>query len=168
MASPQEKLHEVQERYAGDEERPLGGYVRTLSTYSAILAGLVAVVARRGGPPEELRVRDLALSSVASFRLARIVTHASVTAPLRAPFTRFRGPAAPGEVSEEVQDDDGGHRHAVGELVTCPYCFGMWTATAFTFGLALSPRWTRLAASLFAVSAGSDALQKAYEDLQAR
>lgn len=168
METPKEKLDEVQERYANGEARPLGGYVRTLSTFGAIASLLTAAVARRGGPPEEIRTRDLALASIASFRLARVVTHASVTAPLRAPFTRFLGPAGPGEVREDVQEDEGGHRHAVGELVTCPYCFGMWTATAFTFGMVLSPRWTRLAASVFTVSAGSDALQKIYEDLQAR
>lgn len=168
METPQEKLDEVEDRYAGPERRPLRGYLRTLSTFGAIVAGLSGAVARRGGPPEAIGTRDLTLATIASFRLARIVTHASVTAPIRAPFTRFRGPGAPGEVTEEVQEPEGGHRHAVGELVTCPYCFGMWTATGFTFGLVLLPRWTRLAASVLAVSAGSDALQKAYEDLQAR
>ncbi|MBW3619123.1 MAG: DUF1360 domain-containing protein [Actinobacteria bacterium] len=168
METPQEKLDEVQERYAHGEARPLGGYVRALSVYGAAVAGLIGAVASRGGPPEELRFRDLGLATVASFRLARLITSASVTSPLRAPFTRYAGTGGPGEVREEVQEPEGGHRHAIGELVTCPYCFGAWTSTGLVFGLALSPRWTRLIASVLAVGAGSDALQKAYSDLQAR
>ena len=168
METPKEKLDEVQERYAGDEPRPLAGYVRALSVYGAVVAGLVGAVAKQGGPPEELRFRDLGLVTAASFRLARLVTSASVTSPLRAPFTRYAGSGGPGEVKEEVQDPEGGHRHAIGELVTCPYCFGAWTSTGLVFGLALAPRWTRLISSALAVGAGADALQKVYSDLQAR
>jgi hypothetical protein len=168
MSSPPAKLHEVEDRYAPDDERPLGGYLATLSGYATAVGGLTALLARRGGPPERLAGRDLALAGLASFRASRLITEASVTAPLRAPFTRYAGSAGPGEVNEEVQSPDGGHRHAIGELVTCPYCFGMWTATAFAFGLALAPRWTRFVASVFAIDAGSDIMQKLYSDLQAR
>lgn len=168
METPKEKLDEVQERYAGGEARPLAGYVRALSVYGAGVAALIAAVAKRGGPPEELRFRDLGLVTAASFRLSRLLTSASVTSPLRAPFTRYAGSGGPGEVKEEVQEPEGGHRHAIGELVTCPYCFGAWTSTGLVFGLALAPRWTRLLSSALAVGAGSDALQKAYSDLQAR
>lgn len=168
MPSPRGKLRELEQRYAPDDERPLGGYVATLSGYATVVGGLTVLLARRGGPPERLPGRDLFLAGLASFRAARLVTEASVTAPLRAPFTRYAGTGGPGEVTEQVQAPEGGHRHALGELATCPYCFGMWTATAFTFGLALAPRWTRFAASVFAIDAGSDIMQKLYSDLQAR
>lgn len=168
MASPRSKLRELEDRYAPDDERPLGGYLVALSSYATVVSGLVALLARRGGPPEELANRDLALAGLATFRASRLITEASVTAPLRAPFTRYAGSGGPGEVSEQVQAPDGGHRHALGELVTCPYCFGMWTATAFGFGMALAPRWTRFAASVLAIDAGSDIMQKLYSDLQAR
>jgi hypothetical protein len=166
--SPREKLHELEDRYAPGEDRPLGGYLAAMSTFATLAGGMATLLARRGGPPEEFSSRDLVLAGIATFRASRLVTEASVTAPLRAPFTRYDGSAGPGEVSEEVQEPAGGHRHAVGELVTCPYCFGMWTATAFGFGLALAPRWTRFAASILAMDAGSDVLQKLYSDLQAR
>lgn len=168
MTTPSEKLREVERRYAPGEERPLGGYVRSLATFAAVVGGLASLVARRGGPPDDISTRDIVLASVATFRGARSLAEASVTSPLRAPFTRFAGPAAPGEVQEEVQEDAGGHRHAVGELVSCPYCLGTWVATGFGFGLALAPRWTRLAATILAANAGSDVMQKLYSDLQAR
>jgi hypothetical protein len=166
--SPRAKLHELEARYAPDDRRPLGGYLATLSSYAAVAGGLTTLLARRGGPPERLPAGDLAMAAIATFRASRLITEASVTAPLRAPFTRYSGSAGPGEVDEQVQDPDGGHRHALGELVSCPYCFGMWTATAFGFGLALAPRWARFAASVLTIDAGSDIMQKLYSDLQAR
>jgi hypothetical protein len=167
VPSPRAKLHELEDRYAPDDDRPLGGYVVAMSSFATVVSGLAALVTRRGGPPERLPAGDLALATIATFRASRLVTEASVTAPLRAPFTRYAGKGGPGEVDEQVQEPEGGHRHAVGELLTCPYCFGMWTATAVGFGLVLAPRWTRLAASILAIDAGSDVLQKLYSDLQA-
>jgi hypothetical protein len=38
----------------------------------------------------------------------------------------------------------------------------MWVASAFLGGLVTAPRATRLAASIFAVVSGADALQLAY------
>ncbi len=168
MISPRRKLRELEARYAPDDQRPLGGYLVAMSSYATAVSGLVALLARRGGPPEHLASKDLALAGLATFRASRLITEASVTAPLRAPFTRYVGSGGPGEVSEQVQEPEGGHRHALGELITCPYCFGMWTATAFGFGMALAPRWTRFAASVLTIDAASDIMQKLYSDLQAR
>lgn len=168
MGSFVTRLRELERRYAPQEDRPLGGYIVAMSAFAATATGLTAVLARRGGPPAMLPTRDLALATVATYRASRLLTEASVTAPLRAPFTRYTGPAAPGEVAEEVQEAEGGHRHAIGELVSCPYCLGVWLATGCTYGLVLAPRWTRFVISLLAVDAGSELLQKLYEDLQAR
>jgi uncharacterized protein DUF1360 len=52
-----------------------------------------------------------------------------------------------------------GARKTVGELVTCPFCTGVWVATAFTAGLVYLPRTTRLAIGTFASLAGADMLQ---------
>ena len=163
-----EKLGELEERYAPEEPRPLRGYVRALALFATYVAGLATLVVRRGGLPRQLRLRDTLLASVATFRASRVLTEANVTSPIRAAFTRYAGPGAPGEVQEQVQDPEGGPRHAVGEFVSCPYCLGMWVATAFGFGLVLAPRSTRFVATIFAIDAGSDTMQKLYSDLQAR
>lgn len=168
MADGSGRFDDVGERYSPEEPRPLGGYVRAMGTYGALVGGLSTLLARRGGPPDDVATRDVALAAVATFKAARLVAEANVTSPLRAPLTRYAGPGAPGEVSEEVQEPTGGHRHALAEFVSCPYCLGTWFATAFGFGLVLAPRWARFAASILAANAGSDVLQKLYEDLQAR
>jgi hypothetical protein len=162
------RLGRLSARYAPGERRPLGGYLAALATFGTAVAGLSTVTARHGGPPERLAERDLVTASIAVFRASRLLTSASVTAPLRAPFVRYDRPAGAGEVHEEVAEPEGGHRHAVGELVSCPYCLGAWLATVTGFGLVLAPRWTRLATAILTIEAGADALQKLYSDLQAR
>jgi hypothetical protein len=80
-----------------------------------------------------------------------------VTSPLRAPFTRYEGPGGPAEVNEAVRGH--GARHAMGELVTCPFCVGQWVATGFAFGLLLAPRVTRQVAATFSALEAADFLQ---------
>jgi len=52
-----------------------------------------------------------------------------------------------------------GAQKAVGELITCPFCTGVWVATGLTAGLVFLPRVTRLATGTFAALAGADMLQ---------
>ena len=46
-----------------------------------------------------------------------------------------------------------------GELVTCPFCTGVWVATGFGAGLICLPRTTRIAMGTLAALAGADILQ---------
>jgi hypothetical protein len=59
-----------------------------------------------------------------------------------------------------------GARHAVGELIACPFCLGQWIGTAFVVGYVFAPRATRIVAGAFSVVAISDALQFGYAALQ--
>jgi Protein of unknown function (DUF1360) len=165
MNSPITRLRdaarEQQQAYAQGEDRPLGGYLVTLSIYGAIVAGLGGAVRATGRDlPEQVSPWDLALLTLATHKLARIITKESVTSPLRAPFTRYQGPAGEAELHEEVRGE--GLRHSIGELVTCPFCLGQWVATGFVAGLVFAPRATRLIAATFATLAGSDLLQLVY------
>jgi hypothetical protein len=146
--------------YAGGEERPLGSYAALVGLYGAGVVGLGALVRRRGRQLPAVGAGDVALLGVATHKLARLLAKDSVTSPLRAPFTRYKGLSVGAEPAEEVRGD--GLRKAVGELVTCPFCLGQWVATGFAFGLVLAPRATRLVASVFAELTLSDFLQLAY------
>ena len=114
--------------------------------------------------PEGIPWQDLALLAVATHRLSRLITKDSVTAVVRAPFTQFNEPAGDGEVNEEVRGT--GLRHAVGELLTCPFCIAEWIATAFAFGLVLAPRATRFVAATLTAATASDWLQYAHSALR--
>jgi hypothetical protein len=154
-----------QRRYAGDADRPLGGYLGTMATYTTVIGGL-AVGARMTGReiPRDLPVKDLAISALATHKLSRLLAKDPVTSPLRAPFTAFQGTSGPAELKEEVRGS--GARKTVGELITCPFCTSVWVATAFTAGLIYLPRTTRLAMATLAALAMADMLQFVHAWLQ--
>jgi len=144
-----------------NNEQPLASYATVLATYGATVAALSLVFrASRRRLPNGIGIGDLVLMSVATHKLSRLITKDAVTGPVRAPFTEFVGPLGEGEVNEKVVGT--GWRHAVGELITCPFCLSQWLATAFLFGFLFAPRLTRAVASLFAMVFGSDVLQFAY------
>jgi hypothetical protein len=163
--TPSETLQNVRRRaaaeaaeYRGDADRPLAGYAATMGTYAGTAALLVAASRVASAEvPERPAWADLALASLATFKLSRLLAKDPVTSPLRAPFTRFRGRTGPSELAEEPRE--GTIRHSVGELVSCPFCLSQWIATAFVSGLVFAPRATRMAAATFSVVAASDFLQ---------
>jgi hypothetical protein len=160
-----DRMAEEKQAYAGDEDRPLEGYVAAMATYGAFAALVVmAAATRRKDAPDRFPVLDIALTGVATHKLTRIISKDSVTSPLRAPFTRYNEPGGPAEVMEEVRGK--GVRHAIGELVTCPFCLSPWVATALTGGLVVAPRFTRAVTAVFSAVALSDHLQLTYAERQ--
>jgi hypothetical protein len=158
LETVRERLHDEGRAYSHGEERPLAGYARVMGVYAAGTAALGALVAARRRPlPERPSTGDLALAAVATAKLSRLLTRDSVTSPLRAPFTRYESAGGPAEVNEEVRGH--GARHAIGELVTCPFCVAQWIATGFGFGFLLAPKLTRQVAATFAVLEAADFLQ---------
>jgi hypothetical protein len=150
--------------YRGDheEEIPLAGYGALVGAYG-VYTLLLAQVVRSSGVrlPERLSAADLALLGVATHKLTRLITKDWVTAPLRAPFTRYERDEGGGEVSESPRGT--GLRRAIGALVTCPWCSAPWVAAPMIVGFIFAPRVTRLVAGVLATVAISDVLQHAYE-----
>src|SRR4051812_5617301 len=119
--------------YTQGAERPLGGDLGAMSVYTGLVAAAAAAVRASGRElPSRIPLGDAVLLTVATFRLARRLAKDPVTSPLRAPFTAFQGPSGHAEVAEEVREH-GGVKHAVGELLTCPFCLAQWVGTAFVF-----------------------------------
>jgi hypothetical protein len=152
--------------HSPEQERPLGAYGALMGLFGALCSGFVAWFRRSGRTlPEHVAPGDLALVTVATHKLSRTLAKDRVTSTVRAPFTRFEGDAGPGEVSETARGR--GLRRAVGELLVCPYCLGLWIAAALTAGLLVAPRATRWSASVFVALTGSDLLQIAYAKAEA-
>jgi hypothetical protein len=148
--------------HAPEQERPLGGYATLMAIFGTVVAAFSAWVKRSGRElPERPTPGDLALVTLATHKASRLLAKDRVTSTIRAPFTEFEGDAGPGEVSENARGR--GLRRAVGELVICPYCLGLWIATAFAAGLVVMPRPTRWAAGVLSAVFGSDVLQIAYK-----
>jgi hypothetical protein len=167
VTAPVRRWARVQKReYTNGEQRPLGGDLGAMGVYLG-LVGTAATAVRASGRelPESIPVGDALLLTVATFRLARRIAKDPVTSPIRAPFVRFEGASGHAEVAEEVREH-GGMKHAVGELLTCPFCLAQWVGTGFVLGYVTAPKATRLAALTMTMVAGSDVLQFVYDAIQ--
>jgi hypothetical protein len=132
--------------------------VKVMLAYGAVVGTAGLVARRRRIPlPERIAPFDLTVMALATHRLSGLISKDAVTSPLRAPFTQYEGVAGPGQLNEKVRGE--GLRHAVGELLTCPFCLGQWVATGFAIGTVFAPKVTRLVASAFAAVDVADFLQ---------
>jgi hypothetical protein len=166
MGSVRDRLTRLRRAYAPHEHRPLDGYVVAMGAFGALAASLAAAAKLTGRPvPERPATSDIVLISIATHKLSRLLAKDSVTSPLRAPFTQYKETGGPGEVMEEARTT-GQVRHAIGELVTCPFCLDMWIATGFALGLVFAPKATRLIAATMAALTGADFLQLVYARAQ--
>jgi hypothetical protein len=167
IGAPVRRWARIQKReYTNGEERPLAGDLGAMGVYLGLVSAAAAAVRASGRQlPDRIPLGDAVLLTVGTFRLARRLAKDPVTAPVRAPFTRFEGASGHADVAEEVREH-GGAKHAVGELLTCPFCLAQWVGTGFVFGYVAAPKATRLAALTMTMVAGSDVLQFAYDAIQ--
>lgn len=149
--------------YRGYSERPepLAEYAFVLGGYLALVTTTLLLLRMRGTQlPRRMTFGELVLLSLGTHKLARLISLDWVTSPVRAPFTKFEKSTGEGEVRETARGT--GERKVIGELLSCPYCMGVWVATAFGFGRVIVPRLTNFVAGIFALTAISDFLQRAY------
>lgn len=148
--------------HSPERDRPLGGYAALTGTFVAACGSFAAWFKASGRElPASIAPGDLALAAVATHKLSRLIAKDRVTSTVRAPFTRFENDAGPGEVEEAARGR--GLRRAIGELLVCPFCLGMWVASGFTAGLLVAPRVARWVGFVIAVESASDVLQIAYK-----
>jgi hypothetical protein len=131
--------------------RPLPEYAAIAGVFSFALGGFVLLARHR--LPERIAFGDMARIGVASYKIGRLVAKDEVTSWVRAPVTR----------DEEAQEPEReGMARALGELVTCPYCIGVWVAAGLTGAMALRPREARLVTTVFGAQALADFLNAAF------
>jgi hypothetical protein len=139
------------------------------SSYAAIagtlLGGLTlsAALARAlGRDPRELTALDLATLAGATFKASRTISRDRVGTFLREPFVE-------GEADgDEEQPAGEGLQRAIGELVTCTRCVGVWVAAGLGSAQVLTPRFGRLLTWTLAAGAANDFLQTAFVALNAK
>jgi hypothetical protein len=148
--------------YAPPPKRPpFGSYALFTGVFNGAFGAALAAAGRNGRLPERIEAGDVMLVGVASHKLSRVIAKDKVTSFLRAPFTEYESPGGPGEVEERARGK--GLRKAVGELLVCPYCLGLWMSGGMHVGLIYAPRLTRTLASTFTALTIADFLQIAYK-----
>lgn len=141
-----------------DRPIPLGSYAALATAFNAAL--VAGIAATREDLPERFSPGDLLLLGVATHKYSRLVSKDRVTSFLRAPFVRYEGDAGPSEVEETPRGE--GPRRAIGELVGCPFCVGLWVASGLGLGFVAAPRVTRFVAGIGAALAVADFLHLAH------
>jgi Protein of unknown function (DUF1360) len=164
MTSVTDAVRDQRREYSQGEDRPLGSYGAMLAVYGLTVGAGTLLARLTGRRPPELSVRDVAFMAVTTHRVSRTLAKDAVTSPLRAPFTKYEGVSGPAELQEEVRGT--GVRHAVGELLSCPFCLSQWAGSAYAAGMLFAPRATRFAGATFTAIAAADWLHLAYARLQ--
>jgi hypothetical protein len=153
--------------YAEPTERPpFRTYATLAAGFNAALAGVLLAAKRSDRLPDRVSPWDVLLLGTASHKLSRLVAKDKITTFVRAPFTEYQGRGGPAEVEERARGE--GVRRAIGELLICPYCLGLWSSGAFHAGLLFAPRATRVVASTLSALTLSDFLQIAYKAAEER
>lgn len=138
-----------------EDEQPLLQYAALAGTFGAVLGGFLLLAGRR--LPERVSLSDTVRIGLASYKLGRLVAKDRVTTFVRAPVT---------EDEEGTEPKPEGAARALGELVTCPYCIGLWFACGLSYALVLLPRQTRLVTTIFSAQAVADFLNAAFVKLR--
>ncbi len=142
------------------DEQLLAEYAAMLAFYIASVAVLTGIASHQSRFPKRFSLFDFALLGVATHKLSRLVAKDRITGIIRAPFVTYIRSAGAGEVEEEPRGR--GIQRGIGNLVSCPYCMGPWSATALAFGFLFAPRVTRFFAGILGSVAISDFLHRAY------
>ena len=121
----------------------------------AVFWGLFGLFLARNRPklPERLPTSDILRIALATHKMSRLIAKDEVTEFIRAPFT---------EDPEGTEPKRRGLPHAVGTMITCPYCVGLWVASGFSYAHVIAPREARFVASIFSAQAVSDFLHAAF------
>ena len=140
-----------------EDEQPFPEYAALAAAFGTVLAGFLAVAGPR--LPERISLTDTVRIGLASYKVGRLIAKDRVASFVRAPVT---------EDPQATEPKREGHARALGELVTCPHCIGLWAASGFAYSLVLFPRQTRLVTTIFGGQAVADFLNAAYVRLHDR
>lgn len=155
-----QKYGEIAKEKEDCEPALLAEYAGAMTLFLASVATLTSAAAAKDLLPKKFKPLDLIVLGVATHKLSRLISKARITGSLRAPFVHYLCSCGAGEVDEEPRGR--GLQRAIGELISCPYCMGPWSAAALGFGMMFAPRATRFFASVLGAVAVSDFLHRAY------
>jgi hypothetical protein len=139
---------------------PREAYAAIMGTFVAGLAGAGLLARALGRSAEEQGSLNLVVLGAATFKAARTIARDDVTSFIRDPFVE--GDAHEGG-EEPVESGD--LRQAIGELVTCSRCVGMWAAAGLTTTQVVAPRFGRLLTWTLAAAGINDFLQAGFAAL---
>jgi hypothetical protein len=137
------------------EDRPLPEYAGLATAFWLLFGAFLT--RKRDRLPERIAFGDLGRIALSTYKLSRLIAKDDVTSFMRAPVT---------EDAEGQEPKPEGAARAIGELLTCPYCIGLWIASGLSYGHVLFPRETRFATTIFSAHAIADFLNAGFVALR--
>ncbi|MGZ4276534.1 MAG: DUF1360 domain-containing protein [Solirubrobacteraceae bacterium] len=134
--------------------------------YAALSAGWGALMgalllASRDKGEEPVQAAEVLPIGLATFAVAKLVAKEKVDAWVREPFVEEHPDG-------RRQPKGSGMRYAVGEMLTCTRCVGVWSALGLVALRVTRPRDARVVNAVLGASAVNDAAQAAFAWLAAR
>jgi Protein of unknown function (DUF1360) len=138
-----------------DDDRPIPEYAALAAAFWAVFALFLAT--NRDRLPDRMRPADVLGIALSSYKLSRLITKEDVTAFVRVPVTE--------DAAAQRPKPDGMAR-VLGELLTCPYCIGLWITSGLAYAQVVFPRETRFFTSIFGSYAATDFLHAGFVRLR--
>lgn len=135
------------------------------SDYAALSAGWAGLlgallVAARDKGEEPVLASEVLPIGLATFAVAKLVSKEKVDAWVREPFVH--------ETPHGRHPKGSGLQYAIGEMLTCTRCVGVWSALGLTALRVTRPREARVVNAVLGASAVNDAAQAGFNWLCAR
>jgi Protein of unknown function (DUF1360) len=134
-------------------------YAALSAGWGALLGALLLAARDKGDEP--VRPAEVLPLGIATFALAKMVSKEKVEAWVRQPFIEEH---ADGDRTPKGQ----GLRYAVGELLSCTRCVGMWSSLALVGLRVTRPREARVVNAVLGASAVNDWAQSGFNWLCAK
>ncbi|NSL51433.1 DUF1360 domain-containing protein [Calidifontibacillus erzurumensis] len=98
-------------------------------------------------------VHELLLLSLASFRLTRLLVYDKITNFIRRPFHReVEEKLEDGTVETYIEIKGKGLRRFIGELLSCHWCTGVWSAAGLYTGYLFAPHFFTMIICILAIA----------------
>lgn len=100
-----------------------------------VVTGSIILESEGYRPVQEFAGVDFVLVTLATFRIVRLFVYDTITKFFREQFWDTK------TVGKNImlKKPAGGPRRTLADLLSCPWCFGMWAAAVVTFFYALTP-----------------------------
>lgn len=113
----------------------LWNIIFTLFFLALVFLGTIILETEAYKPYEELTVTDFVLIALASFRFIRLVVHDRITAFFREQFWDAKVLKTKVILTKPLK----GPRRTLADLLSCPWCFGLWASATVAFFYLLTP-----------------------------
>jgi hypothetical protein len=129
------------------------------SIFILLYIGVMLTLHYLGRLPHSINILDLALLGLAAARVTDVLSTDEIMRWLREPFIELEPTEIAGREVEVREGRGDGWRRVIGNLLSCPWCVGVWVAAGLTYLYFLLPKVTWLFILVMAIAEIGSILQ---------